>query len=59
LGAAAPDRLRCQPNRSDDQKRDAINRRDRDDEPVREIARSYIVSHSAISRLTATPPTLQ
>jgi IS30 family transposase len=31
----------------------AIRRRDRDGEPVREIARSYNVSHSTISRLTA------
>jgi DNA invertase Pin-like site-specific DNA recombinase len=34
------------------QKREAIRRRDRDGEPVREIARSYNVSHSTISRLT-------
>jgi DNA invertase Pin-like site-specific DNA recombinase len=33
------------------QKREAIRRRDRDGEPVREIARSYNVSHSTISRL--------
>ncbi len=33
------------------QKREAIKRRDVDDEPVREIARSYKVSHSTISRL--------
>jgi IS30 family transposase len=33
------------------QKREAIRRRDRDDEPVREIARTYNVSHSTISRL--------
>ncbi len=35
------------------QKREAIKRRDIDDEPVREIARSYKVSHSTISRLQA------
>jgi IS30 family transposase len=33
------------------QKREAIRRRDVFDEPVREIARSYNVSHSTISRL--------
>jgi transposase-like protein len=35
------------------QKREAIRRRDRDGEPVREIARSYDVSASTISRLAA------
>jgi hypothetical protein len=35
-----------------DQKREAIRRPDRDDEPMREIARSYNVSQSTISRLT-------
>ena len=30
---------------------EAIRRRDRDGEPVREIVRSYNVSHSTISRL--------
>jgi len=35
------------------QKREAIRRRGRDGEPMREIARSYNVSHSTISRLTA------
>jgi IS30 family transposase len=35
------------------QKREAIRRRDRDGEAVREIARSYNVSHSTISRLAA------
>ncbi len=33
--------------------REAIKRRDRGDEPLREIARSYAVSHSTISRLKA------
>src|SRR5271167_1941923 len=33
------------------QQKEAIKRRDRDGEPVREIARSYNVSHSTISRL--------
>lgn len=32
---------------------EAIRRRDLDGETVREIARSYNVSHSTISRLTA------
>jgi hypothetical protein len=41
------------PKLTEDQKREAIRRRDRDGEPVREIARSYNVSHSTISRLTA------
>src|SRR5215471_4423822 len=36
---------------TDHQKREAIRRRDIDGEPVREIARSYNVSHSTISRL--------
>jgi DNA invertase Pin-like site-specific DNA recombinase len=35
------------------QKREAIRRRDELGEPVREIVRSYNVSHSTISRLTA------
>ncbi|MBV8936832.1 MAG: Hin recombinase, partial [Alphaproteobacteria bacterium] len=35
------------------QKCEAIRRRDIDGEPVREIARSYNVSHSTISRLAA------
>jgi hypothetical protein len=35
------------------QKREAIRGRDIDSEPVREIARSYNVIHSTISRLTA------
>jgi hypothetical protein len=34
------------------QQREAIRRRDRDGEPVREIARSYNVSPATISRLT-------
>jgi IS30 family transposase len=34
------------------QKREAISRRDDQGETVREIARSYNVSHSTISRLT-------
>jgi hypothetical protein len=38
------------------QKREAIRRRDHDGEPVREIARSYNVSHSTISRLVTTRP---
>jgi DNA invertase Pin-like site-specific DNA recombinase len=35
------------------QQREAIKRRDTKGEPVREIARTYNVSHSTISRLTA------
>ncbi len=41
------------PKLTEHQKREAIRRRDRDGESVREIARSYNVSHSTISRLTA------
>jgi DNA invertase Pin-like site-specific DNA recombinase len=46
-------KLGRKPKLSEHQKREAIRRRDRDGEPVREIARSYNVSHSTISRLTA------
>jgi DNA invertase Pin-like site-specific DNA recombinase len=46
-------RLGRKPKMTEHQKREAIKRRDRDGEPVREIARSYNVSHSTISRLTA------
>jgi DNA invertase Pin-like site-specific DNA recombinase len=46
-------KLGRKPKLTDHQKREAIKRRDRDGEPVREIARSYNVSHSTISRLTA------
>jgi IS30 family transposase len=41
------------PKLTDHQKREAIRRRDCDGEPVREIARSYNVSHSTISLLEA------
>jgi DNA invertase Pin-like site-specific DNA recombinase len=41
------------PKLTEHQKREAIRRRDHDGETVREIARSYNVSHSTISRLTA------
>ena len=41
------------PKLTDHQRREAIRRRDIDGETVREIARSYNVSHSTISRLTA------
>jgi DNA invertase Pin-like site-specific DNA recombinase len=41
------------PKLTDHQKREAIRRRDIEGEPVREIARSYNVSHSTISRLPA------
>jgi hypothetical protein len=37
---------------TDHQKRKAIRRRDHDGEPVRDIARSYNVHNSTISRLT-------
>jgi DNA invertase Pin-like site-specific DNA recombinase len=46
-------KLGRKPKLTDRQKREAIRRRDVVDEPVREIARSYNVSHSTISRLTA------
>src|SRR5271165_2175902 len=45
-------KLGRKPKMTEHQKREAIRRRDRDGEPVREIARSYNVSHSTISRLT-------
>jgi DNA invertase Pin-like site-specific DNA recombinase len=45
-------KLGRKPKLTDHQKREAIRRRDLDGEPVREIARSYNVSHSTISRLT-------
>jgi hypothetical protein len=41
------------PKLTEHQKREAIRRRDHDGEPVREIARTYNVSHSTISRLEA------
>ena len=46
-------KMRRKPKLTDHQKREAIRRRDLLDEPVREIARSYNVSHSTISRLRA------
>jgi DNA invertase Pin-like site-specific DNA recombinase len=46
-------RLGRKPKLTDHQKREAIRRRDIDGETVRDIARSYNVSHSTISRLTA------
>jgi DNA invertase Pin-like site-specific DNA recombinase len=46
-------KLGRKPKLTDHQKREAIRRRDLDGEPVREIARTYNVSHSTISRLTA------
>jgi len=45
-------KLGRKPKLTDHQKREAIRRRDRAGEPVREIARSYNVSHSTITRLT-------
>jgi hypothetical protein len=45
-------KLGRKPKLTEHQKREAIRRRDHDGEPVREIARSYNVSHSTISRLT-------
>jgi DNA invertase Pin-like site-specific DNA recombinase len=44
-------KLGRKPQLTDHQKREAIRRRDIEGEPVREIARSYNVSHSTISRL--------
>jgi DNA invertase Pin-like site-specific DNA recombinase len=44
-------KLGRKPKLTEYQKREAIRRRDLLDEPVREIARSYNVSHSTISRL--------
>jgi DNA invertase Pin-like site-specific DNA recombinase len=46
-------RMGRKPKLTDHQRREAIRRRDKLGEPVREIARSYNVSHSTISRLTA------
>jgi Helix-turn-helix domain len=43
-------KLGRKPKLTDHQKREAIRRRDHDGETVREIARSYNVSHSTISR---------
>lgn len=45
-------KLGRKPKLTDHQRREAIRRRDQDGETVREIARSYNVSHSTISRLT-------
>jgi DNA invertase Pin-like site-specific DNA recombinase len=45
-------KLGRKPKLTEHQKREEIRRSDRDREPVREIARSYNVSHSTISRLT-------
>jgi DNA invertase Pin-like site-specific DNA recombinase len=42
------------PKLTDHQKREAIKRRDKG-EPMREIARTYNVSHSTISRLAPGP----
>jgi DNA invertase Pin-like site-specific DNA recombinase len=44
-------KLGRKPKLTEHQKREAILRRDNNGEPVREIARSYNVSHSTISRL--------
>jgi DNA invertase Pin-like site-specific DNA recombinase len=46
-------KLGRKPKLTEHQKREAIRRRDHGGETVREIARSYNVSHSTISRLTA------
>ena len=46
-------KLGRKPKLTEHQKREALRRRDVDGEPLREIARSYNVSHSTISRLTA------
>jgi DNA invertase Pin-like site-specific DNA recombinase len=46
-------KLGRKPKLTEHQKREAIRRRDRDGEPVRDIARTYNVHHSTISRLPA------
>ena len=46
-------KLGCKPKLTDHQKREVIRRQDQDGEPVREITRSYNVSHSTIWRLAA------
>jgi len=46
-------KLGRKPKLTEHQKREAIRRRDELGEPVRDIARSYNVSHSTISRLTS------
>jgi DNA invertase Pin-like site-specific DNA recombinase len=46
-------KLGRKPKLTDHQKREAIRRRDIDGETVRDIARSYNVSHSTISRLAS------
>ena len=45
-------KLGRKPKLTEHQKREAICRRDQDGEPLREIARSYNISHSTISRLS-------
>jgi ABC-type tungstate transport system substrate-binding protein len=45
-------KLGRKPKLTEHQKREALRRRDIHGEPLREIARSYNVSHSTISRLT-------
>jgi DNA invertase Pin-like site-specific DNA recombinase len=46
-------KLGAKPKLTPRQQKEAIRRRDRGDETLREIARSYNVSHSTISRLVA------
>ena len=46
-------KLGPKPKLTPHQQREAITRRDRGEETLREIARSYNVSHSTISRLIA------
>jgi DNA invertase Pin-like site-specific DNA recombinase len=46
-------KLGRKPKLTEHQKREAIRRRDQEGEPVREIVRSYNVTHSTISRLRA------
>jgi len=46
-------KLGRKPKLTEHQKREAIRRRDDQGEPVHEIAGTYNVSHSTISRLTA------
>jgi hypothetical protein len=52
LGNAAPDKLRRKPKIDRAPEARGDRRRDRDGEPVREIARSYNVSAATISRLS-------
>ena len=52
LGTGRPVKMGRKPKLTEHQKREAIRRRDKG-EPMREIARTFNVSHSTISRLKA------